>query len=83
MQEHSDANMKCPNHFSFYILFVPNNLQLVVFGTSFCCSFTSCQVHQTELPETHAPIGQIPALNHDANDQVRAGALYIHLYKEI
>lgn len=51
----------------------------MVLGPSLGCSLTACQVHQAQLPSAHTPIGQVPALHHDANDQMGAGTLHIHL----
>lgn len=51
----------------------------MVLGASLGCSLTACQVHKAQLPSAHAPIGQIPALHHDANNEMGTGTLHIHL----
>ena len=55
----------------------------MVLGASLGCSFTACQVHEAQLTSAHAPIGQIPALHHDANDEIGARTLHIHLLDNI
>lgn len=57
------------------------DLQLVVLGTCFGCSLTACQVYKAQLPTAYTPICQIPALQHDANNKMRAGTLHVHLLK--
>ena len=56
------------------------HLQLVVFGAGLGGSLTAGQVDQTQLATAHAAIGQVPALHHDAHNEVGAGALGVHLY---
>lgn len=55
----------------------------MVLGTSLCCSLTACQVHKTQLPGAHTPIGQIPALHRNANDEVGTGTFHIHFLGNI
>ena len=55
----------------------------MVFGSSLGCSLAACQVHQAQLPGAHTPIGQIPALHHDANNEMGAGTLHVHLLGNI
>ena len=55
----------------------------MVLGTRLGCSLTACQVHKAQLPVAHTPIGQISALHHDANNEVGAGTLHIHLLGDI
>ena len=55
------------------------HLQLVVFGAGLGGSLAAGQVDQTQLAAAHATIGQVPALHHDAHDEVGAGALGVHL----
>ncbi len=54
----------------------------MILGSGLGCSLTAGQVHQTQLPGAHTPIGQIPALHNDANDEMGAGTLHIHLLGE-
>lgn len=58
------------------------HLELVVLGTSFCCPLAACKIHEAQLAGAHAPIGQILAFHHDANDEMGTGALYVHPWRK-